>query len=290
MGSVCTSMNTLLSVSFLVGLLGQLTETWAIAGFNEIGYGSCRSADVSRYPNHYLKTGAINMLECVAQCNAEQGCTHMEWGLNGYGQNQCVIFAPQQQQALVGWTFVHGNGGQSITQANGWSQVSTCFAVATTEVTASYNFLGFGSCRSADVSRYPNHYLKIGAVNSEECVAQCNADQGCTHMEWGLNGLGQSQCVIFSPQQQQGITPPGWTFVLGNGGQSITQANGWSHRLVPQRQPVDIPEPLSQDGSHQCLDSLRMRKAMQFRRGVHPYGMGPQWQWREAMCYLLPDV
>merc|ERR1712079_441183 len=117
---------------------------------------------------------------------------------NGYGQNQCVIFAPQQQQAPVGWTSVHGNGGQSITQANGWSQVSTCFAVATWEVTASYNFLGFGSCRSADVSRYPNHYLKIGAVNSEECVAQCNADQGCTHMEWGLNGLGQSQCYFFS--------------------------------------------------------------------------------------------
>jgi len=153
----------------------------------------------------------------------------MEWGLNGHGQNQCVIFAPHVQQAPAGWTFVLGNGGESITQANGWSQASKCFAMATTEVTASYNFLGYGSCRSADASRYPNHYLKIGAVNSEECVAQCNADQGCTHMEWGLNGHGQNQCVIFSPQQQQGTVPRGWTFVLGNGGESIRQANGWSH-------------------------------------------------------------
>jgi len=169
------------------------------------------------------------MLECVAQCNAEQGCTHMEWGLNGHGQNQCVIFAPHEQQAPAGWTFVLGNGGESITQANGWSQASKCFAMATTEVPASYNFLGYGSCRSADLSRYPNHYLKIGAVNSEECVAQCNADQGCTHMEWGLNGHGQNQCVIFSPHQQHGIAPRGWTFVLGNGGESIAQANGWSH-------------------------------------------------------------
>jgi len=154
--------------------------------------------------------------------------THMEWGLNGHRQNQCVIFAPQQQQAPVGWSFVHGNGGQSITQANAWSRESKCFAMTTTEVTASYNFLGYGSCRSASVSQYPNHYLKIGNVNHEECVAQCNADQGCTHMEWGLNGHGQNQCVIFSPQQHQGIAPRGWSFVLGNGGQSITQANAWS--------------------------------------------------------------
>merc|ERR1711878_85521 len=97
----------------------------------------------------------VNMLECVAQCNAEQGCTHMEWGLNGHRQNQCVIFAPQQQQAPVGWTFVHGNGGQSITQANGWSRESKCFAMATTEVTAGYNFIGYGSCRSANVWHYP---------------------------------------------------------------------------------------------------------------------------------------
>merc|ERR1712050_490821 len=69
--------------------------------------------------------------------------------------------------------------------------------MATTEVNTSYNFLGYGSCRSADVSRYPNHYLKIGNVNREECEAQCTADQGCTHMEWGLNGHGQNQCVIF---------------------------------------------------------------------------------------------
>jgi len=223
------AMLTKLRLSFLVVSLGQVTETSAIAGFDEIGYGSCRSADVSRYPNHYLKTGDVNMLECVAQCNAEQGCTHMEWGLNGHRQNQCVIFAPQQQQAPVGWTFVHGNGGQSITQANGWSRESKCFAMATTEVTASYNFLGYGSCRSANVWQYPNHYLKTGNVNSEECVAQCNADQGCTHMEWGLNGNRENQCVIFSPQQQQGIAPRGWRFVPGNGGQSITQANGWSH-------------------------------------------------------------
>merc|ERR1712125_186706 len=123
-------------------------------------------------------------------------------------------------------SFVHGNGGQSITQANAWSRESKCFAMATTEVTASYNFLGYGSCRSASVSQYPNHYLKIGNVNHEECVAQCNADQGCTHMEWGLNGHSQNQCVIFAPQQQQ--APAGWIFVHGNGGQSITQANGWS--------------------------------------------------------------
>merc|ERR1712004_177281 len=140
-----------------------------------------------------------------------------EWGLNGHRQNQCVIFAPQQQQAPVGWTFVRGNGGQSITQANGWSQESKCFAMATTEVTASYNFLGYGSCRSASVWQYPSHYLKTGNVNQEECVAQCNADQGCTHTEWGLNGHRQNQCVIFSPQQQQGIAPRGWTFFLGTG-------------------------------------------------------------------------
>jgi len=61
------AMLTKLRLSFLVVSLGQLTETSAIAGFDEIGYGSCRSADVSRYPNHYLKTGDVNMLECVAQ-------------------------------------------------------------------------------------------------------------------------------------------------------------------------------------------------------------------------------
>merc|ERR1711972_406281 len=127
--------------------------------------------------------------------------------------------------APVGWTFVLGNGGQSITQANGWSHESKCFAMATT-VTTSYNFLGYGSCRSANVLQYPNHYLKTGNLNYEECMAQCNADQGCTHMEWSLNGDRQNQCVIFSPQQQQ--APVGWTFVLGNGGQSITQAYGWS--------------------------------------------------------------
>merc|ERR1712183_328230 len=102
----------------------------------------------------------VNHEECVAQCNADQGCTHMEWGLNGHSQNQCVIFSPQQQQGIAprGWTFVLGNGGASITQANGWSQVSTCSAKVHPDL-ANYNFIGTGSCRSDNHLTYPNHYL-----------------------------------------------------------------------------------------------------------------------------------
>merc|ERR1712241_1515168 len=128
------------------------------------------------------KTGNVNSEECVAQCNADQGCTHMEWGLNGNREKQCVIFSPQQQQGIAprGWRFVPGNGGQSITQANGWSHVSTCSAKVHPEP-ANYRFPGTGSCRSDNHLTYPNHYLKTDPTNALTrfaCVKQCNSEEG----------------------------------------------------------------------------------------------------------------
>merc|ERR1712203_540757 len=95
------------------------------------------------YPNHYLKTDPTNALTrfaCVKQCNSEEGCTHMEWGLNGNGEKQCVIFCPTCDVSKVptGWAFVAGNGGTAITQGNGWSDVSTCFAKSTTNYLTGY--------------------------------------------------------------------------------------------------------------------------------------------------------
>jgi len=201
--------------------------------YRVIGTGSCRSDNVNQYPNHYLKTGhATSYSACVAQCNADTQCTHIEWGVNGHWQKQCVIFSPKTHQGVVpaGWTFVHGNGGAAIAQGNRWPGVQgppKCSAKITGPST--YHVLGDGSCRSTDISKYPNHYLKIGHVTRSECEAQCNADIGCTHMEWGLNGHHRKQCVVFSPQRHQGCVPAGWTFVPGNGGTSVTRANRWSH-------------------------------------------------------------
>merc|ERR1712170_228185 len=69
------------------------------------------------------------------QCNSEEGCTHMEWGLNGNGEKQCVIFCPECDPSKVpeGWAFVPGNGGTTVTQANSWSDVSKCFAKSTAD-------------------------------------------------------------------------------------------------------------------------------------------------------------
>merc|ERR1712183_422399 len=63
-------------------------------------------------------TNALTRFACVKQCNSEEGCTHMEWGLNGNGEKQCVIFCPQCDPSMVptGWAFVPGNGGTAITQ------------------------------------------------------------------------------------------------------------------------------------------------------------------------------
>merc|ERR1712241_583459 len=179
-----------------------------------LGSGSCRSADVRRYTNHYFKYTSHS--ECVEQCNADQRCTHIEWGPNG-GGGLCVIFYPQQFQGLTpaGWTFKPGNGGMAITQADGSDRVK-CWANVKPNP-ADYQVLGTGSCRSANVWTYPNHYLKTdstSALTRSACVKQCNADEGCTHMEWGFNGNGERQCVIFSP----GSVPIGWAFVPGNGG------------------------------------------------------------------------
>merc|ERR1712004_787790 len=142
---------------------------------------------------------------------ADQGCTHMEWGLNGHRQNQCVIFSPQQQQGIAprGWAFVLGNGGQSITQANGWSRESTCSAKVHPDP-ANYRFLGTGSCRSDNHVTYPNHYLKIDPTNALTRFA-------CV-----------KQCVIFCPKCDPSMVPKGWAFVAGNGGTAITQGDSWS--------------------------------------------------------------
>merc|ERR1712014_486505 len=53
-----------------------------------------------------------------------------DWGLNGNGEKQCVIFCPECDPSKVptGWSFVPGNGGTTITQGNSWSDVSSCFA------------------------------------------------------------------------------------------------------------------------------------------------------------------
>merc|ERR1712218_97217 len=125
----------------------------------------------------------------------------------------------------AGWTFKPGNGGMAITQADGSDRVK-CWANVKPNP-ADYQVLGTGSCRSANVWTYPNHYLKTdstSALTRSACVKQCNADEGCTHMEWGFNGNGERQCVIFSP----GSVLTGWAFVPGNGGGAITQANHWS--------------------------------------------------------------
>merc|ERR1711972_933861 len=176
-----------------------------------VGTSLVRSADVSRYPNHYLKIGNVNREECEAQCTADQGCTHMEWGLNGHRQNQCVIFSPQQQQGIAprGWTFVLGNGGESITTVNSWSFVSACFTKVHPDP-ANYRFVGTGSCRSDNILTYPNHYLKTDPTNALTRFA-------C-----------EKQCVIFCPQCDPSMVPNGWAFVAGNGGTAITQANSWS--------------------------------------------------------------
>merc|ERR1712014_521228 len=109
-------------------------------------------------------------------------------------------------------------------QANGWSHVSTCSAKVHPDP-ADYRFLGTGSCRSDNQLTYPNHYLKTDPTNALTrfaCVKQCNSEEGCTHMEWGLNGNGEKQCVIFCPTCDTSKVPTGWAFVAGNGGTSIT--------------------------------------------------------------------
>merc|ERR1711948_251247 len=144
----------------------------------------------------------------------------------------------------------------AITQGNSWSDVSKCFAKSTADRScqdaqdgylhpkktnpkicykdhswANYNFIGTGSCRSDNHLTYPNHYLKrdpTNALTRFACVKQCNSEEGCTHMEWGLNGGGDRQCVIFCPKCDPSMVPKGWAFVAGNGGTAITQGNSWS--------------------------------------------------------------
>merc|ERR550532_2968720 len=105
----------------------------------------------------------------------------------------CYIFPATAARDCTTWVdVVLGNGGQSITQANGWSQVSSCSAKVHPDP-ANYRFLGTGSCRSDNQLTYPNHYLKTDPTNALTrfaCVKQCNSEEGCTHMEWGLNGNG----------------------------------------------------------------------------------------------------
>merc|ERR1712156_530218 len=96
------------------------------------------------------------------------------------------------------------------------------------------NFLGYGSCRSANVWQYPNHYLKTGNVNSEECVAQCNADQGCTHMEWGLNGNREKQCVFFPRNSSRALHHVG-------GGSFLAMVVSQSPRQMVGRTSVRVP-------------------------------------------------
>jgi len=197
--------------------------------YRVIGSGSCRSANVHQYTNHYLQIGShLTQAACVAKCNADIGCTHMEWGINGHRQKQCVIFSPQRTHCAAppGWTFVPGNGGKTITKGNGWQHFGpvTCSAKIFT-----YRVIGAGSCRSANVHQYPNHYVKIGhTLTHSACKAQCNLDMKCGFMEWGINGHRQKQCVIF-PATHLSAAPPGWTFVRGNGGATITRGNGWQH-------------------------------------------------------------
>merc|ERR1712014_211380 len=115
--------------------------------------------------------------------------------------------------------------------------------------------------------------------NKLEGVAQCNAEQGCTHMEWGLNGHGQNQCVIFAPHVQQ--APAGWTFVLGNGDDgSASQLQFPWLWLVPQCRCIKISEPLSEN--RRCKQR-GVRGAVQCGPGMHPHGVGPQRSWTEPM-------
>merc|ERR1712083_1202864 len=91
------------------------------ANYQVLGRGSCRSANVWTYPNHYLKTDSTSALTrsaCVKQCNADEGCTHMEWGFNGNGERQCVIF-PRAVYRLGGPSFLAMVAGRSPRQITG---------------------------------------------------------------------------------------------------------------------------------------------------------------------------
>jgi len=138
-------------------------------------------------------------------------------------------FTPTVTGGCQGGKQPHGNGGcnsQCYGHGGSWAYYDSdigCFrdevkARAELKARGQYDLVGQGSCRDSQ-GKYTNHYVKK-EVTSAACETQCSSDCLCTHYDYDVD---VSQCAIFAPKASS--APGGWSYVSGNGAQSITAVN-----------------------------------------------------------------